>query len=207
MWHHRYFGSFNEAVAFQPRKYGSSVPARYFLIGFNEAVAFQPRKSLQAQEPTSWSCSFNEAVAFQPRKSRPAARSVPQTSGFNEAVAFQPRKSGNDYGVFPMDDASMRPWHFSHGNVEVTPSGTARAHHASMRPWHFSHGNPELNTILRTKVAVNYILEQLLYEIRICAKARSLACNMVFIGTSSGASCVIRHLAARHFTPPLRCPP
>ena len=149
---------------------------------------------------------FNEAVAFQPRKFAKAGTPMGLEDSFNEAVAFQPRKSGRRGHAGARMPASMRPWHFSHGNQDgaLCP---ARKNQASMRPWHFSHGNPELNTILRTKVAVNYILEQLLYEIRIFAKARSLACNMVFIGTSSGASCVIRHLAARHFTPPLRCPP
>ena len=36
--------------------------------------------------------------------------------------------------------ASMRPWHFSHGNY-VLGAIWIDSMDASMRPWHFSHGN------------------------------------------------------------------
>ena len=39
-------------------------------------------------------------------------------------------------------EASMEPWHFSHGEwLQVDHHRTNN--HASMEPWHFSHGEPQ----------------------------------------------------------------
>ena len=78
-------------------------------------------------------------LAMESKRRSEAAYGTPMLQWSHGILAMESRKGLHQF--INAENASMEPWHFSHGE-NIVSVALDYGRKASMEPWHFSHGEP-----------------------------------------------------------------